>query len=155
MKLKDYLKKLREESGLTQREFVKPLRVTQPYWSNLERGDAIPGYDLIDRLGKHYGADVQYLREAIAGVKAGRVYEKGGVTAPKTANESKAKYGITQLDRFWMEFGRMFEALEPAGDREAYRSFFIAGIREKIPDIDGLWKRYKIYRDELDREIGK
>ena len=55
------LRELRQANGLTQAELARQAHVALSHLSKLERGDAAPGLDLLDRLAQALGATVTRL----------------------------------------------------------------------------------------------
>ena len=51
----DRLREVRRSSGLTQLELARQAHVTEAYVGRLERGEAAPGIDLVDRLANALG----------------------------------------------------------------------------------------------------
>lgn len=52
------LRELRQAKGLTQADLARQAQVALSHLSKLERGDAAPGLDLIDRLARALGTTV-------------------------------------------------------------------------------------------------
>lgn len=52
------LRELRQAKGLTQADLARQAHVALSHLSKLERGDAAPGLDLLDRLARALGATV-------------------------------------------------------------------------------------------------
>lgn len=49
------LRELRRSSGMTQLELARRAHITEAYCGRLERGEAAPGIDLVDRLASALG----------------------------------------------------------------------------------------------------
>lgn len=59
-----YLKRirdLREDSDLTQTEVAKYLRISQQYYSNIEKGERTISVDIICMLADYYKVSTDYL----------------------------------------------------------------------------------------------
>lgn len=90
MTLNQYIRELREKRHLDQGTFVRPLKITQAYLSRLERGLALPSEALIERLGKHYGADTEFMSKNLALLKARKSYERYSIDTPLLSDAEAA-----------------------------------------------------------------
>lgn len=64
-KFGEYLRKLREDRGLTLRQVEETAKVSNAYLSQVERGERnIPNFNVLKRLAEAYGVEVSDLTKA-------------------------------------------------------------------------------------------
>ena len=61
MELKDILKELRREKGVTGAIIAKELNITKSAYSNYEQGLRLPTYDVLVKLAQIFGVTTDYL----------------------------------------------------------------------------------------------
>jgi transcriptional regulator with XRE-family HTH domain len=59
--LQERLKKAREEKSLTQTEVAKEIGISQPAYSDIERGDRMPSLAVTKRLASLLDCSIDYL----------------------------------------------------------------------------------------------
>ncbi len=62
LRLPEGFKDMRTAIGLTQAEFARMLRMTVRQWAEIERGDANPTMETLERIGRAYGFQVGFVR---------------------------------------------------------------------------------------------
>ena len=78
----EYLKKLREDRGLTLRDVEREAKISNAYLSQIERGErGIPNFKVLSRLSKAYGVAVAKLME-IAEQEEKRQEQEPGIRTP-------------------------------------------------------------------------
>lgn len=103
--LKDYIKKLREDRDLTQKEFAEKLEISSVQVSRIENDESLPGEPVIEKLGIHYGADTQFIYGQIAIMKAKKFLEEFSREKDFVNGGKKAEELLT---------GMLFKIMEPS-----------------------------------------
>ena len=59
--MKEKLKELRKEKGLTQKQVAQAIRITSSAYANYEQGTREPSIDIIIKICKFFGTTPNYL----------------------------------------------------------------------------------------------
>lgn len=113
----DRLRKLRDESGLSQKELTDRLNINRSTYARYETSSTQPDYDTLNKLADFFGVSTDYILGRTS-LKNQQVYENAGITNEEYTNltpyqKEVVDFFLTREDLFFHDRPeRLLDALE-------------------------------------------